>query len=561
MYPFTSENYVLYTEMLSAIELPNGSRYEFTYNRDYLRKTYSTYVWASTLQITEMTLPTGATVSFDYTEIVPSWWTGDPGDPGYSQRLTKYISEIVVDPLDNAPLITTYDYETDTSGYISETTETRPDGSKKIVSWNPQQSQYDDFLRDVTEITDTNGTTVLQTITTGWTEAASGVYVDSTQVTHHNPDATDATYEITRSVDDFGRPLWEQIAEGSGLEASMKSTWEWDFDWSDYYGYLTREDKIRFHKDTSTNYVVSSTRYEYDQFSLVDRGSVVQHSGSAKGLPTTVKRFLHDENRFIQSTTTYDETGNPVTQTDPLNHTTTIDYSSAFHYAYPTKVTNHLGHEVETNYNFYTGVLTSTIDANDQTMTFSYDTYNRLVEEEYPDGGWKTYTYNDTYFTGAFRTYLETEQSIDATNSAVSTQYFDGIGRPIRAEVEQASGPSVMVDQVYAQCTCSGKAKKVSMPYFSGDTVYWTETQYDGLGRVKKVIPPDGSASSNNTEYKYYWEEDNWSDDYPKTRSLVGVFDAKGKGRVYVHSASGELLEVREDPNYSDLSSSVVTRV
>ncbi len=102
------------------------------------------------------------------------------------------------------------------------------------------------------------------------------------------------------------------------------------------------------------------------------------------------------------------------------------------------------------------------------------------------------------------------------------------------------------------------------MPYRSGETVYWTETQFDGLGRVRKVIPPDGTASTNLTEYRYKVETPevhpcgSYYPYYVGIRQPVGVFDAKGIGRVQSYDPQGSLWEVREDAA-TDFSSGYIT--
>ena len=68
-----------------------------------------------------------------------------------------------------------------------------------------------------------------------------------------------------------------------------------------------------------------------------------------------------------------------VQKKDALGRTVeTIQYSGTFHYAYPTQVTNLLGHSAQTNYGFWSGLPISTTDANSQTTTFQYDAMNRV---------------------------------------------------------------------------------------------------------------------------------------------------------------------------------------
>jgi len=94
------------------------------------------------------------------------------------------------------------------------------------------------------------------------------------------------------------------------------------------------------------------------------------------------------------------------------------------------------------------------------------------------------------------------------------------------------------------------------MPRRYEEPIKWTETQYDGLGRVRKVIPPDGSPTSNYTEYRYKVKQA-WLPFGPYRR-MVGAFDARGIGRVQAYDIEGQLREVREDAA-ADFSSSYIT--
>ena len=103
---------------------------------------------------------------------------------------------------------------------------------------------------------------------------------------------------------------------------------------------------------------------------------------------------------------------------------------------------------------------------------------NRASRVDTPNGAWETSAYNDTYFQGAYRTTATTTRSIDATHCDERTNYYDGLGRLLRPRARKAA--AWRVDREYALCSCTGKTARVSMPYLPGETVYWTETQYDG---------------------------------------------------------------------------------
>jgi YD repeat-containing protein len=81
---------------------------------------------------------------------------------------------------------------------------------------------------------------------------------------------------------------------------------------------------------------------------------------------------------------------------------------------------------------------------------------------------------------------------------------------------------------------------------------------FDGLGRVRKVIPPDGTAASNFTECRYRFGSYSADSNSHPVR-LVGVFDPTGRRRVSITDmVTGQLLEARENAA-ADFTSSTVT--
>jgi hypothetical protein len=170
-------------KVLTSITLPNNTAYQFDYLEERLKYNTSEYYWVSTFQMTEMILPTGAELDFDYTVPSPdppycgtppcSWDYPEYSHPYYDQKINQYLSRIAIDPVDGEILMTDYAYETDTDGYVTTTTEFRPDGSKRVVDWEPPGTA-DEFLRDEESIYDVDGTTLLRTTQTGWTDTSYG---------------------------------------------------------------------------------------------------------------------------------------------------------------------------------------------------------------------------------------------------------------------------------------------------------------------------------------------------------------------------------------------------
>jgi hypothetical protein len=81
-------------------------------------------------------------------------------------------------------------------------------------------------------------------------------------------------------------------------------------------------------------------------------------------------------------------------------------------------------------YDFSTGLVTSSTEANGYITTYQYDVLNRERVVTKPNGGGSiTYTYGDT----AGNLYTRAQTSLSASQATDSYQYFDGLGRGRRA--------------------------------------------------------------------------------------------------------------------------------
>jgi len=104
------------------------------------------------------------------------------------------------------------------------------------------------------------------------------------------------------------------------------------------------------------------------------------------------------------------------------------------------------------------GNLVSQKDAKNQVTTFEYDELNRPIKKNYPDGSFIEYRYDEIFSanpSGRLTTLIDF--------SGATQYYYDSLGHISRTDR--------VVDS----------------------TTYTTQTQYDALGRVKKLIYPDAA--------------------------------------------------------------------
>lgn len=332
--------------------------------------------------------------------------------------------------------------------------------------------------------------------------------------------------------------------------------------------------------------LAARNHYEYDQSGLTDRAGItglcttyaVAQCSSANSTLYRTRGNLTGETMYasaaasagpVTSTSGYDIAGNVVSTTDALGNVSQISYADSFcngagcggtftpnTYAFPTSRTlpapdasAAYGYAAGTFgstsalsssavYDFSTGLVYSSTDANNQTTRMEYnDPLERATAQVRPGAtGGRT----DITFAPDGRS-MHTSLDLDATRRTESYQYFDGLGRPYRSqqyEGSDASKPWVNVDTQY---DALGRVRRESMPYRSAGggtpltSAEWsaarrTETSYDSMGRVLAVTSqPYGAALY--TDY---------------SGDLILAKDPAGKERVSRLDALGRLTQVWE---------------
>jgi RHS repeat-associated protein len=324
-------------------------------------------------------------------------------------------------------------------------------------------------------------------------------------------------------------------------------------------------------KDANT--VLSQTTMSYDEstYQLGNTyGTVTQWAAptGVRGNITTVSGWLDSPNSYVQKHRQYDQCGSVVGSWDANGNKTQISYDGLNAYAYPTTVTTPAPNSDAvsytsggTTYNFtagafgsitgfttyvsydpYTGLVTSTIDANGRSTTFEHnDPLNRLTKENRPDGGWTSYDYG----RNQWGTYVHTSALVNASGTTAYTyQYADGLGRLYRSFIYDPTDANNSWLTADTQYDTLGRTWRVSNPYRSTGSAgainpsgRWTTTAYDDLGRVKTVTPPDGATMT--TSY---------------VGNTVTVTDAAGRKRSSMSDALGRLTQVTEDPTTGGLN-------
>ncbi len=285
----------------------------------------------------------------------------------------------------------------------------------------------------------------------------------------------------------------------------------------------------------------SVTNFTYDGSAITAVPGITQHDSAYnylfafRGNPTQV-----DANGLLTKFE-YDEGGNLLKTKDGLDH----EVGTAGYSATTGQVQNTAsgGNTTTLAWNADT-TLSSATGSNTDTVSFTYSSY-RPRSTTPPGMGVFAYSYSDMDQYGNLGqpwTYPFTQtESAPLGRQTVTT--LDGFGRVIKKAVKENSTTWSYTETQYNACSCTstGKAVKVSRPYRTGETVYWTETKFDALGRPTQVILPDGAT----TNYTYTVESGgSWNG------LRTQVTDPAGKTKRYLYDTLGFLRRV-EEPNAS----------
>jgi RHS repeat-associated protein len=252
--------------------------------------------------------------------------------------------------------------------------------------------------------------------------------------------------------------------------------------------------------------VISQTQYTYEAPRVsanAVRHDAAYETGDAPpaGNPASIKHLCLTSCADSTTTFTYDFTGQVVNSTDALGHTTSYSYvdnsaggpgnTAGNSNAYVTSITapdTSVAHKSAYGYDYATGNLIQSTDENNHITTYQYnDPLARLTGTFYPDGGSTTHSYHDASPISVTTTVAATPDP-----NRVSMTVFDGLGRIVQTQLQFDPTGTVFTDTTYDGI---GRVASVSNPHRSssessdGVTTYG----YDALNRMTKQINPDGS--------------------------------------------------------------------
>jgi RHS repeat-associated protein len=316
--------------------------------------------------------------------------------------------------------------------------------------------------------------------------------------------------------------------------------------------------------------------YAYDDYgssheNLTSRADIVMHDPA----------FDPDESEYVSSTdyrgnltstttypdasttsgaithaNTYDVAGNLLTTQLDCCQVKSFSFTNAYQYAYPVSETVGLSsglHQTSlTEFDYNTGLLTSSTDSNSQETTSGFNPESLRIDQiDLPDGGQTTYDYSDALVAdsaGKKHFLVTVTTRLDSSRVVPSRSYFDGRGSVTQSynDYISATGWSItdVEYDVLGRVTRRGNPQYCTNDYGTcsiNPAGLWTTKSYDHLGRVIQITQPRG-------------DDDNPSFTTITQATYSGIFsaatDAAGRVRRQKADGLGRIIRV-DEPNSS----------
>ena len=509
----TNEYGPLSNALVDNIQLPDGTKYILTYEKTIgtctpLSGTYSAN--CVTGRIASVTLPTGGTITYEY--------SGGSGSSGiYGDGSTAVLTRILA--ASNTCTGPCWQYTralvTGSPGPGSKwtTTVADPSGNNTVINFSedgnttkPTYSLYE-TQRQVYQGSISANNLLLTT-----TNCFNANYVNCSSASVSSP--------LTQT-DRYAQPaggsnrLAESVFNSYGLVTDNK---EYDYgvttgsapgisklmrETATTYatlgnGIVSSPSSVKVYDWTSGSQVLaSSTTYGYDETSVTGTSGTPQHLSvtGSRGNVTTVTTSTSSTATLVRRFTYFD-TGTPNVATDVNGAQTTYVYGSgSCGNSFATGNHLPLGLGVSMTWNCIGGVMTSSTDPNTGVVSTSYnDPHYWLHASNVTDQ-----SLNVTNLIYSNTATAESVLSFNANQSAADVETtLDSMGRPQLAQTRQSPG-SNQFDTIETDYDFMGRVVRTTLPYVAtanqtSASAPATTTQYDALGRVVQVSDSGGGV-------------------------------------------------------------------
>ena len=504
------------SNLVQRIELPDGTKYEFTYYSGYCEDCSAYSGLLKTLK-----LPSGETITFTY-----SIFTDALGSKNLWVNTVNMGGG-------------TWTFAPATCGSnCNKTTVTRPSGDQTVYTfaldagangaWNTLTQNYtgsassgtlaltvqNDYDTSLTNPVNGGSAFVRRTRTTTKWPGPSGDLVKKTEATYDT-----FTYNYRGTIYDGSRGnvlTSSEFAYGSGVAGDLVRQQVLTYLHDSIPSYITKNIVNRVtnaQTKDGAGIKKAETIISYDTTALTSVTGIMHHDDAnfgtgftLRGNPTVIQNWTGSS--YLSTTLNYDTTGQVLSRSDPKGNVTQFSYTNDPEWygippanAYVTQVTLPVSGPVGYRYYFNTGQVKKVIDQNGNPTNQTYDNLNRPLLTTLAGGGWA-----NTQYTSA--TQLDFTGTLYGTTTGVSALALDTLGRPWEETLFSEyvdDGYSVTLQRTIVRrgYDTSGRLISVSNPWrtdqYGGPTYGVTSYQYDGLNRVKRTTLQD----NNYTETFY----------------------------------------------------------
>jgi YD repeat-containing protein len=284
--------------------------------------------------------------------------------------------------------------------------------------------------------------------------------------------------------------------------------------------------------------LLAQTNYGYDE-----------NNGSPQGVhgnQTSITRWLNT-GQSPKSQTIYNANGMPSQYLDPLTYRYQYGYDCSG--SLLNSVTNPLNQTASAQHDCNTGLANSITDANNQTTSYWYDSLRRTTTIQYPpDGGSTIYGYSDDSGSPPPFSVTDKQQIGLGVSPKVQTSQLDLLGRVVQAQLNSDPDGTDFTDTSYDGL---GRVYSVSNPHRGGSnpTDGQSTYTYDGLSRKTVQQNPDGTMKQWCYDGLATTGQSNCHAHIASGISeWVDVADENGNDWQYSYDALGHLTSVIE-PN------------
>jgi RHS repeat-associated protein len=458
--------------LVSEVDLPDGTKYTFTYEAT------PSYSGDVTGRLASVTLPTGGTITYTY--------SGGSNGVVCADGSTATLRRQTLDG--------TWSYAHSEAGTAWTTTITDPQGNQTVKSFQGIYATESEVY--------SGSATLLKTVYACYNGAASPcnptlITLPITQMAQivEWPGTSGLQSKTITTYNSYGLVTEkDEYAYGAGAPGSVVRKTLTTYA-SLTNGIVNRPASVTV-EDGSSN-IKSQTTYTYDQGTVTATSGTPQHVSvtGSRGNATTISHLVSGSTS-LSTTFTYYDTGNASVATDFNAAQTTYTYGACGN-SFVTSISEPLSLSKSIAWSCTGGVETSITDENGKTVSVSYtDAYF-----------WRPQSVTDqlsnvTDLTYSGQTSTEISMLFNSSNSSTTDLLttVDGLGRLHVAQLREAPGSSTY-DSVEKDYDSLGRLDRVTLPYSgsagqTSSTAPSTSTTYDSLSRKTQVTDSGGRSTT-----------------------------------------------------------------